>query len=58
MKSKILEDKNNTETKLSVLNLKEYSEPKITKLGAMQKVTQGGSSGFGDSAGDHNNEQP
>ena len=53
---KTVEDRNNKETK--AFELKEYREPEIIKLGAMLKVTQGGSSGFGDSAGDTNTERP
>ena len=55
MEHKKVEDRNNRETK--ALALKEYTEPEITKLGAMQKVTQGGTSGFGDSGDNVNVEQ-
>jgi len=40
------------------LELKVYSQPKIRELGAVQRVTLGGSFGAGDSAGDSFSQQP
>jgi len=38
--------------------LKKYTQPKLRKLGVIQKVTLGGSIGTGDSAGNSFSQQP
>ena len=55
IENNISKDVNKSESK--ELGLKAYSQPEITKLGAMQRVTLGGSPGTEDSGGTEVNPQ-
>ena len=58
MNNRLEQSEDSKENENNRLELKVYSQPKIIELGAVQKVTLGGSIGPGDSGSPFNTEQP